>query len=47
MMFTIILVILIQKENKKNLIVFDEMIADNNTNKKFQVIIKYFSDVGN
>ena len=40
-MFTIILKITIQKTAKRNiLIVFDDMIADIMTNKKFQAIIK-------
>ena len=38
-MFTIILVITMQKEKEK-LIVFDDMIADIMTNKKFQALIK-------
>ena len=40
MMFTIILMITTQKE-KKVLIVFDDMIADIMTNKRFQAIIVY------
>ena len=40
MMFTIILMIITQKEKEKFLIVFDDMIADIMTNKKFQAIIK-------
>ena len=39
MMFTTILMITIQKE-RKILIVFDDMIADIMTNKRFQAIIK-------
>ena len=40
-MFTIILKITIQKTAKRKiLIVFDDMIADIMTNKKFQAIIK-------
>ena len=35
-----ILIIITQEEKKKNLIVFDDMIADIMTNKKFQAIIK-------
>ena len=38
-MFTIILVITMEKEKEK-LIVFDDMIADIMTNKKFQALIK-------
>ena len=38
MIFTIILIIITQKE--KDLIVFDDMIADIMTNKRFQAIIK-------
>ena len=38
--FTRILIITTQKEIKKVLIVFDDMIADIMTNKKFQAIIK-------
>ena len=38
-MFTIILVITMQKEKEK-LIVFDDMIADIMTKKKFQALIK-------
>ena len=40
MMFMKILIITIQKEKRKILIVFDDMIADIMTNKKFQSIIK-------
>ena len=40
MLFTIILMITIQIEREKTLIVFDGMIADIMTNKKFQAIIK-------
>ena len=40
MMFTIILMIITQTETKKMSIVFDDMIADIMTNKKFQAIIK-------
>ena len=39
-MFMKILIITTQKEIKKVLIVFDDMIADIMTNKKFQAIIK-------
>ena len=39
MMFTIILMITMQKK-RKILIVFDDMIAHIKTNKRFQVIIK-------
>ena len=39
MMFTIILMIAMQKK-RKILIVFDDMIAHIKTNKRFQVIIK-------
>ena len=39
-MFTKILIITTQKEIKKVLIVFDDMIADIMANKKFQAIIK-------
>ena len=37
------------KRKRKNLFVFDDMIADITTNKKFQAIIKDFCllDVGN
>ena len=38
--FTIILIIITQQEKEKFLIVFDDMIADTMTNKKFQAIIK-------
>ena len=34
------LIIIIQKENEKCLLIFDDMIPDINTNKKFQAIIK-------
>ena len=40
MMFTKILIITTQKEIKNVLIVFDDMIADIMSNKKFQAIIK-------
>ena len=40
MIFTKMLIITTQKEIKKVLIVFDDMIADIMTNKKFQAIIK-------
>ena len=40
MMFTPTLMIKIQKERKKVLIVFDDMITDIMTNKEFQTIIK-------
>ena len=40
MMFTTILMVTIQKRKRKNLIVFDDMIADIMTNKPFQAIIK-------
>ena len=40
MMFTIILMITMQKKKRKVLIVFDDMIPDIMTNKKFQAIIK-------
>ena len=39
-MFTKILIITIEKRNGKILIVFDDMIADITTNKKFQAIFK-------
>ena len=40
MTFMRILMITIQAQKEKNLIVFDDMIADIITNKKFQTIIK-------
>ena len=40
MMFTRILMVTIQSEKEKKLIVFDEMIADIRGNKRFQAIIK-------
>ena len=40
MMFIKILIITTQKEIKKVLIVFDDMIADIMSNQKFQAIIK-------
>ena len=40
MMFTTTLMITIQKERGKFLIVFDDMIADIMTNKRFQAVIK-------
>ena len=40
MMFTKILIITTQKEIKKVLIVFDDMIADIMGNKKFQAVMK-------
>ena len=42
MLFTRILIITTQKEIKKVLLVFDEMIADIMTHKKFQAMIKEF-----
>ena len=39
-MFTKILIIAIEKRNGKILIVVDDMIADINSNKKFQAIVK-------
>ena len=42
-MFTIIVIVTIRKEKRKILIVFDDIIADIMTNKKFQPRIKEFS----
>ena len=39
MMLTIMLIITVQKRKRKILMVFDDMIADIMTNKKFQIII--------
>ena len=47
MMFMSIFMIIIRVEKKKILIVFDDMIVDIVTNKKFQSIIKELLDVEN
>ena len=40
MMFVRILIITTQQQKEKNLIVFDDMIADIMSNKKFQAVVK-------